>query len=248
MQFIDALYGQCRGADTVDLGTHLDQAFGNINDFRLARGILNYRFAPGQCRSHHGGVGCPDRHHREGDPVAGQAAGCPGHHIAVFDFKLGAQFTQRHEIEIYRPCADGTAARQGNARIVKAGQQRPENPEAGTHFRNQVIGRGSVDNFSSGKMHRFTGLIALAGAFAVGALVNAVIVQNALQQLHVSQPGQVFERQRFCAQKARDHQRQGGVFRTRNLNFAIQFVAAADSDPVHALFVPFWYNLEGMLR
>ena len=88
--------------------------------------------------------------------------------------------------------------------LVHARQKRPDHPEARPHLGDELVGRGGVDNFSGAEMHRFAGLVVLAGPFAVGALVNAVIVQNAFQHLHVNQPGQVVQRQRLRLHHADD--------------------------------------------
>ena len=78
------------------LGAHLDQAFGDIADFRLGRGILDDGVAMRQHRGHEGRMGGADRHLVELDMGALEALLGLGNDIAGFDLDLGAELLHGH--------------------------------------------------------------------------------------------------------------------------------------------------------
>jgi len=58
------------GADTFDLCAHRHETFGQIRDLRLARGILDQRFATGEHGRHQCIFGSADGYEGEGDAPA----------------------------------------------------------------------------------------------------------------------------------------------------------------------------------
>ena len=73
-QRVDAVDGDRRGAGAGDLGAHGVEAVGEIDDLRLARGVLEHRLALGERRRHHQHMGRADRDLREDVAVADQPA------------------------------------------------------------------------------------------------------------------------------------------------------------------------------
>ena len=82
-------------------------------------------------------------------------------------------------------------------------------------------------------MQRLAVVGGLAGALAADHDIDAVIAEDALQQPDVGEPGHVVEDQRLLGEKARDHQRQRGVFRAGNRNGAVKRPAADNANPIH---------------
>ena len=139
----------------------------------------------------------------------------------------------RHDQEIDRPRADGAAARHRDPRLAHAGDQRRDHPEARAHFRDQLVGRGGVDDAGGRNVQRLAVIGGLAGALAARHDVDAVIAEDALKQRHVGEPRHVVEDQRLLGQQRRDHQRQRGVLRARDRDGAVERPAADDANAIH---------------
>src|SRR5271155_2360488 len=75
----------------------------------------------------------------------------------------------------------------------------------------------------------------LAGAFAADGDVDAVIAEDALQERHIGKARHVIEGQRLVSQEARDHQRQGGVFRARDRYRAVKPAGAENANAIHEM-------------
>ena len=96
-------------------------------------------------------------------------------------------------------------------RLAAAGEQRAEHPEARAHAADHLVGRRGVDDVAGGEMEGLADVLGRAGALAVDGEVDAVVAQDAREQVDVGEVGDVLERQPVCGQQAGDHQRQGGV-------------------------------------
>jgi len=90
-----------------------------------------------------------------------------------------------------------TPAGQRHLGFAHAGQKRADDPEAGAHLGDKLIGRCCVDNGAGGKMHGagIGGILALAAAD--NSDIDAVIAQDALQLLDIGEMREVFQRQRI---------------------------------------------------
>ena len=210
------------------------QAIGEIDDFGLARGIADHRRAAGKRRRHHHHMRRADRNLREDIARADQAAlRRRGVDIAAIDFHRGAERRQALDEEIDRTRADGAAARQRHARLAFAGKQRPDDPEAGAHLGDQLIGRGRVGDGAAGEMDGAGIAVFLALAAAIDGDIDAVIAENAHQLLDIGQMRHVFERQRIAGQKRGDHQRQSRILGAGDRNDTVELVAADNPDTIH---------------
>ena len=156
-----------------------------------------------------------------------------GDDIALVDVDLGAELPEAVQEEVHRTRTDGAAAGQRHARLVHAGKKRSDDPEAGAHGRNQLIGRAGVDDLGGGQRHLLAAVVAIDRAAGMNADIDAVILQNALELEHVGQTRHIVEDQRFARQKRCDHQRQRGVLGARNRDGPVQRVLAPQSDLVH---------------
>ncbi len=223
-----------RGAGAGNLGAHGNQAVGEIDDLRLTGGIADDRGATGKRCRHHHHVGRTDRNLRESVARADQPASRRRRiDIAAVDFHVRAERRQPFDEKIDRTRADGAAARQRNAALAFACQQRPDDPEGGAHLRNQLIGSCGIDDGAAGEMDGARIGIFLTLAAAVDGNVDAVIAEDAHQQFDIGQMRHVFERQRVAGQQRGDHQRQGGILGAGNRNDAIELITADNSDTIH---------------
>ena len=233
VKFFDALDFNGDGAGAGDACAHLVEAVGDVADFRFARGVLDHGGAVRQRRRHQRGVRAADGDFGKHDLRAVQSARRRRHHIAAVDVDDGAKPRQRHQVQIDRPRADGAAARQRHLRFADPRQQRPDHPKACAHPRHQIVGRGGVDNVRGRDVQRLSVVGGFAGALAADHDVDAVIIENALQQHHVGEPWHIVEGERLLGEEARDHQRQRRVLRPGNRNGAVKPPAADNAYAIH---------------
>ena len=76
MKPVLAADGEGVGAQALDVGAHRDQAFGEVGDLGLARGILDHRLALGEDGGHQRVLGRADRDEGEGDRAAAAGRLC----------------------------------------------------------------------------------------------------------------------------------------------------------------------------
>ena len=73
----------------------------------------------------------------------------------------------------------------------------------------------------------------VARALAVQHHVDAVIVEDALEQRHVGKARHVVENECVGGEQARDHQRQGGILGAGDWDGTVKRLAADDADAIH---------------
>jgi hypothetical protein len=135
MQAFDAFNGQRARADAGNFCAHGDEAFGDIGNLGFLGRVLNHGGAASKRCCHQDGVSRANRNLGEAYCRADQSAFWrAGDDIAFIDIDLGAERLQTIKKEIHRARADGAATGQRYAGFMAAGQQGPDNPEAGAHF------------------------------------------------------------------------------------------------------------------
>ena len=82
MQLVDAAHADGGGAGAFDVGAHLDQQVGQIDDLGLAGAVLHHGFALGEHGGHQQVFGAGDGDLVEGDAIALEALGA-GFDVAV---------------------------------------------------------------------------------------------------------------------------------------------------------------------
>src|SRR5690606_30951571 len=108
-----------------------------------------------------------------------------GNDITLLDVDLGAELLEAIEEKIHRPRADGAAAGEGDARLVRTGEQRTDDPEAGAHGRDELVGRGGVDDLGSLEGHALAVEPVGTRAAAMYGNIDAVVLEDALELLDV---------------------------------------------------------------
>ena len=73
----------------------------------------------------------------------------------------------------------------------------------------------------------------LAGPLAVDRHVDAVVVQDALEEADIGKPRHVSQGEALGGEQAGDHERQGRVLGAADGDVALQDAAAADANLVH---------------
>ena len=146
MKLGHTLNAQGRGADALDFRTHLDETFGDVDDFRLACRVLDQRLATGEHCSHHCVMRGTDRDFGQRNMRADETLRRLGEDIAGLELDLGAQGFERAQMQVHRPRADGAAAGQRHFRFAAPREQRRQHPEARAHARDHLVRRGGVDD------------------------------------------------------------------------------------------------------
>ena len=162
----DALDHDAPGAGAGDARAHLVEAVGDIDDFRLARGVLDDGRAVGQRRRHDRGMRAADGDFGKNDLAALEPVRRPRHHVAAVDLDLGAEPLDGHDEQVDRPRADGAAARHRHPRLTHARDERRQHPKACPHLGHQLVGGGGVDDAGRGNVQRLAVIGGLAGALA----------------------------------------------------------------------------------
>src|SRR5205823_14988376 len=81
---------------------------------------------------------------------------------------------------------------------------------------------------------RLAVVLRLPAALAVDHDVDAVIAQDALEQIDVGEARDIVENECLVGEQARDHQRQGGVLCAGDRDRSIEPLAAVNTKAIHA--------------
>ena len=118
VQHVDTLDGDGRGAGAGDLGAHLVQQHGQVDDLRLPGGVVDHRGAVGENRRHQDVLGGADAGEVQPDRGAAQHVGAADH-LAVLDVHGGAHRPQARTGAC--PAAGNRSRRRPAARPPPAG-------------------------------------------------------------------------------------------------------------------------------
>ena len=125
------LQSVCPGA--VDVCPHGDQKFRKLGDLRFDRRILDHRGAAGQHGGHQGIACCTDAGDVEMNSCSVESAGfCDD--IPFLQFHLGAEFTDRLDVQVHGPRSPGTAPRERHFGPAVACKQGAEHIDRGAHL------------------------------------------------------------------------------------------------------------------
>ena len=231
MEFIDALDLQRLGADAVDLRAHCDEAVAQVDDLRLARGILDPARSLRGDGGHDDILGRADRYDREGiAPTQQPPARRRRSDVTRAHLQRGADRLQRLEVQVDRPVADRATTRQRHARLPRPREDRAQHQDRRAHLAHDVIGRLGGGQHAGTDRHHTTEFIR-SRSFDAGR--RAELVEQMSEPVDIGQPGQVAQRHRLVGQERARHQRERRVLRAGNGELAGKAVAATDQDTVH---------------
>ena len=128
-------------------------------------------------------------------------------------------------MEIDRAGADGAAAGQRNASLAQPRQQRAEHQEGRAHLAHDVVGRLGIGDGAAEGHDRAGRLVATRR--------NAVLGEERGHGLDIGEARHAGEQQPLLGQQTGGHERQGGVFRAADRDFAREGAAADDPDAIH---------------
>ena len=227
-----ALDHELVAADPADVSAHRVQAVGEIGDFRLARRVADDRLAVRKRRRHHQVFGCSDRGEGQSDLRPAQPPARMRADVAIFENDLGAEAGEPVDMQIDRAGTDGAAAGERDGCPPRAGEQRPQHQDGGTHPAHQLVGRRGVGDLAGAEREHAAG-IAASSRVAVHADLDAVLGEEVHKGRDIGEVGDVRERQSLVGQEARGHQRQGRVLGAEDLDLAFERAAAPDANTVH---------------
>ena len=208
-----------RGTVAFDIGTHGDQALGQIHHFRLAGRVFEDGFTLGERSCHHQVFGT-----RYGDRIQEnvgtlQPAIGLGLDVAILHLYVGTHHFQTVDVQVNRSGTDGTATRQGDFGFAKMCHQRAKHQYGGAHGLYQLVRCMEV-------------LDGVGVHFNTHLFVNEQLHPHATEQLdhggNIVQVRQVADGNRLIRQQCRRQNGQGRVLGTGNANFAIQGLSTPD--------------------
>ncbi len=228
VQARDPFDGDGRSSRALHLGPHGVQAEPQVLDLRLAGGVLQHRFAPGQDRRQHQVLGGSDRNEGKLDPRAPEPPRGLGEDIALVQVDGRAERFQPLQMQVHRPGADRAAPGQRDLGVTGAGDQGSQHVERGAHLAHQFVGRDGAEDLR-GMQHR----LRTVGPVITLDDLTAQAAQQIGQGAGVGQAGHVGEPQRLVAEQARRHQLEGGVLGARDRDHALKSLPPGDDDSVH---------------
>ena len=229
-----ALDHDARGPRAADFGPHLVEAIRDVGDLGLARRVLDHARAARERSRHQRRVGAADGHLGKLDVAAPEAISGASDDVAAIGLDIGAQTLERHDQQIDRPRADRAAARHGHSRFPHARHQWRDDPKARAHAGNELIGSRGVDDIGGRDVQRLAVVLRFPAALAVDHDVDAVIAQDALEQIDVGEARDIVENECLVGEQARDHQRQGGILCAGDRDRSIEPLAAVNANAIHA--------------
>src|SRR5450830_638909 len=219
-----ALDGNRVAAGALDVRPHRLEAVREIDDFGLARRVLDYGGAFGQAGRHHQVLGAGRIHQIAKNARALQAL-CPRNDVAMLDANVRAHGLQALDVQVYRALADGAAAGQGYARLAAARQERPQHQDGGAHGLDQFVGR---------KRRVQAAGVELQAELLIERHRDAHAAEQIEQGGDVAQMRHVGEPQRRGREQRRAHDRQRRVLGPGDAHLTGERHAAVDQQFIHA--------------
>ena len=212
VELIDALDANrgCSGA--LDFGAHFREQFGEVGDFRLARGVADRRFAFGE---HCGSEDIFRAGHRDFVEVDCRAVK-PARarlDVALIDGDRGAHFFEGANVKIDGTRADGAAAGKRNFRVTESRDERAESEDRGAHGFYEFVGSFGVRDGFGGDGE--------FGGREVRALHASAHVREQLRHCYdVAHARNVGEVHGLAGEQRCGHRGKRGVFRSADANRA----------------------------
>ena len=219
-----ALDGHLRGARAPHAGPHARQHARQADVLRLARRVLEHGRPLGERGGHHELLGRPHGGEVEHDLRAAQALRL-GLHVALADAEPRAELLEAAQVEVDGPRADGAAAGGGDARVAKAGEERPQHEEGGAHRLHQLVGRLAARDRARLDHH----------LVPVGALrdARAQVLEHLDRGAHVGERRHVPHHRALAREQGREEERQRRVLGPAHHHLALELGAPPDHDRVH---------------
>ncbi len=139
VQAIDTLDDDAIRSRAGDPRAHRDEAARQIDDFRLARGVLQRRRAVGEGGRHHQVLGAGDGHDVEHETRTGEAPRTRAD-VTVLEVDLDAHRGEPLHVLVDGAQADRAAAGQRDARLAAARDERPQRQDRRAHRLDELVG------------------------------------------------------------------------------------------------------------
>jgi hypothetical protein len=219
---VDALDLQRARADAGQARAHLREHRAQVDDLRLARGVVDHRRALGERRRHEQVLGGADA--GEVEPHARPAQlRRPGDEVAVLADDAGAELDQTGHVHVEPARADGVAARQGDLRLPAAGHERTEHGDGRADPPDQVV----VGLVPGPLRHRDRDAAVAADHLAAEA------PQHLAHDRHVEDVGHVGQDGGALGEQRGRHELQDAVLRAAHRDLSREPRATGDEEAVH---------------
>ena len=210
-------------ARALDARSHLDEQIRQVHDLGLLGRVAHDRLAMGQAGRHHDVLGARHGDGVELDLGAAQPFGLRLD-VAGLHPDRGPQLLQRLQVEVDRPGADGTAARQRDARASRAGDEGSQHQDRGPHGLDELVGRFDRRQLARGDLDRAPDL-----ELDVGPEVAEHMAHGA----DVTHLGNVVEDDGLLGEQCGADVGQGRVLGSADADGAFQRTTAHDADLFH---------------
>ena len=225
MKLGDALDLNDRGACALDVGAHLVEHVGEVNDLGLASRVVDDRGALGEDRGHHEVLRGSDACEGKGHGLSVDAVGRGGVDVAVIDLELNTQGLQAEDVHVDLAGADVAAARHGNDGLAEPRKKRSEHGRRGTHLDDEVVG-GLPGVDASG--------INLENVLVNDLDLGAEVLEHLAHDVNVRDVGDVGERGHARGHERGRHKLEGRVLCSLDRDRTGDGIAALNLYDVHA--------------
>jgi hypothetical protein len=215
---IHSLYMDRVGACAFDLRAHCRQECCELDDLRLARGILDDGLAGGAGRGHQQILSTRHGHRVEHEPCTVELLRTRAD-IPIVDRDRRTHRAQAHDVQIHGPSADSAAARQRHIGMAISTEQRAQDQDRRAHRLDELVRREKLLD---------TRRISDDAAFGAMLGRDAHALQQLQRRRDVVQLGHVADRHRAFGEQRGGQNRQRRVFRAGDSNFSVEPPAPND--------------------
>ena len=236
MQLLHALDGHDGRACADDLGTHLVEHVGKVDDLGLAGSVVDNRGALCAHGSHDEVLGGAHAREFERDGGAVQTLGSTGVDVAVGGVELDAQSLETQDMHIDLASTQVAAARHGDLGAMETTQQGTHHSRGGAHLGDKLVGRlPRID----------LGGIDLERVLVENIDRSAHALEHLAHHVDIGNIGHVPQRRLARRQKRCRHKFERGVLSTRDRHGTSDGVATLNADNIQGL--PFQKACPGWL-
>ena len=139
MKLLHALDGNDRCTGSADLGAHLVEHVGEVDNLGLARGVVDNGLPLSLDRSHDEVLGGSDACELERHRITHEALAGIGIDVTVVGIELHTQRLEAQDVHIDLSRTEVAAAGHGDLRLAEAAQEGTHDGRRRTHLGNKVV-------------------------------------------------------------------------------------------------------------
>ena len=224
VQFADPFDDHAARACTFDFRAHLVEKVGEIANFRLLRCAFNHGGAFGENRGHHHVIGAKNGRPEFAAQINHRAIQFRREnlHVSAFYSHRCAKSLETFQMQVDRPVADDTPARQRNSRFLATPEKRSKHANGRAHFSNDFIW-----------CNRLSLVCGNCDGAARAFHLCAEMVENLQHVVRVAQVGHAMNGTRLARQQRRSQDGQSGILRAADLDGTSERIPAMHKNLIH---------------